>query len=189
MSRVVFLDGGARVGEALEWYVNKRPDLKGCEVHFFEPNPNHRDALAELCRQNQERMKFVPAAVGTRSGTAQLFTCLEDVGDLGNSLFAESRCDLDRDHPVDVELVDLASYILENFESSDYLVLKLDVQGAEYGLVPHLIHTGAIALLDEIHVEWHDYLFEDTSIEIDAPKVLLEAAVREHGLKYEEWPY
>jgi FkbM family methyltransferase len=189
VTRVVFLDGGARAGEALDWYVNKRPDLAGCEVHFFEPNPNHREALEELCRQSRGRMKSIHAAVGTSAGTAKLFTCLEEVGDLGNSLFSESRCNLDRDHPVDVQMVDLASYILENFEPQDYLVLKLDVQGAEYQLVPHLISTGAIALLDEIHVEWHDYLFEDTSIEIDAPKVLLQEAVREHGLRYEEWPY
>lgn len=35
-------------------------------------------------------------------------------------------------------------------------VLKIDVEGAEYVLLPHLITTGALELVDLLLIEWHE---------------------------------
>jgi hypothetical protein len=38
----VFINGGARTGEALQRYVRHRRYLQGCEAYLFEPNPGYR---------------------------------------------------------------------------------------------------------------------------------------------------
>ena len=44
----VFIDGGAHKGEAIEVLLNKRQDLSGCDIHFFEPNPDLINLLTDM---------------------------------------------------------------------------------------------------------------------------------------------
>jgi FkbM family methyltransferase len=48
---------------------------------------------------------------------------------------------------------DLAQFIL-NLDA-EYIVLKMDVESAEYDLIPRLIETKAINKINEIYVEFH----------------------------------
>jgi hypothetical protein len=48
---------------------------------------------------------------------------------------------------------DLARWLLELPKAE--IVMKLDVEGAEYVLLPHLIETGAIRRVNRLLVEWH----------------------------------
>jgi len=56
-----------------------------------------------------------------------------------------------------VPTFDLNEFILTNFTLKDYVVLKLDIEGAEYNVIPHLIDGGAIELITELFIEWHDF--------------------------------
>ena len=53
----------------------------------------------------------------------------------------------------EVPCFDLAKFV--KCLGRDEIVLKLDVEGAEYQLLGHLIRTGADKRLDRILVEWH----------------------------------
>ena len=43
---------------------------------------------------------------------------------------------------VSVKAVDLARYLKEFFVPEDFVIVKLDVEGAEHDLIPHLIIQG-----------------------------------------------
>lgn len=64
-----------------------------------------------------------------------------------------SESHLDPDGTATVETFDLAAW-LHAFPLVP-IVLKMDVEGAEHVLLPHLAHTHADRLLDLILVEWH----------------------------------
>lgn len=51
--------------------------------------------------------------------------------------------------------VDFASYLLENFASNDYVVLKMDIEGAEYDVLKRVIELRADSMLHEVYVEYH----------------------------------
>ena len=52
--------------------------------------------------------------------------------------------------------LDLSDLLLRRFdETEDFVVLKLDAEGAEYDLIPSLIATGATRLIDEAFIELH----------------------------------
>ena len=38
----------------------------------------------------------------------------------------------------------------------DYVILKVDIEGAEFDLLRHIISNGLLHLIDILAVEWHD---------------------------------
>lgn len=51
--------------------------------------------------------------------------------------------------------VNFSKFLLQNFKEEDYVVVKMDIEGAEYEVIPHLVETGAYKLVDVLMVEWH----------------------------------
>ncbi|CAA3018381.1 PREDICTED: uncharacterized protein LOC104426933 [Olea europaea subsp. europaea] len=50
---------------------------------------------------------------------------------------------------------DFAEWLKNTVSERDYVVMKMDVEGTEFNLIPRLIETGAICLIDEIFLECH----------------------------------
>ena len=57
-----------------------------------------------------------------------------------------------------VDCIDLSKWIFENLNKANHNVLKLDIEGAEYKVVDHLLETGASEYIDEWLVEFTDEL-------------------------------
>jgi len=51
--------------------------------------------------------------------------------------------------------LDLAAFVGRHFSSEDYLVLKLDIEGAEYEVLDHLMGQGMLSWFRELYVEYH----------------------------------
>ncbi len=58
------------------------------------------------------------------------------------------------EHAQRVPCFDLAEFILKRPQGED-VVLKMDAEGAEYVLVPHLVERGADLRLRLARIEWH----------------------------------
>ncbi|MGW8324094.1 MAG: FkbM family methyltransferase [Desulfobacterales bacterium] len=56
-----------------------------------------------------------------------------------------------------VKTIDFAKHIIEQSKKYEKIVVKMDIEGAEYEVVEHLIETGAIDHIDTMYVEWHWY--------------------------------
>ena len=58
----------------------------------------------------------------------------------------------------DVPKIDVVDWLLSSFNVDDYVVLKMDVEGAEIEIVPKLLATNATRLIDvflwECHAKW-----------------------------------
>ena len=55
----------------------------------------------------------------------------------------------------DLPCVDLARCLQEEFADGDYLVLKLDIEGAEYEVLDRLVETDTLSRVRELYVEFH----------------------------------
>lgn len=156
----VFVDCGAHSGETITEILDKRHhDLSGCDVYFFEPNMNYRNILYNIKERNKNyNIEVIMKAVWNKNETLDFYTMTNvDFGDLGNTLLKENRLQLDLNNPNRVECIRLSDFI---FSLKDkYIVLKLDIEGAEFKVVPDLFETGAINLVSELYIEWHDRLY------------------------------
>jgi FkbM family methyltransferase len=61
---------------------------------------------------------------------------------------------------LEVECIDLSEFIRENYSKTDHIVMKLDVEGAEYPILEKMIADGTIEYLNEVYIEWHQRLMK-----------------------------
>ncbi|WVZ56630.1 hypothetical protein U9M48_007126 [Paspalum notatum var. saurae] len=54
-----------------------------------------------------------------------------------------------------VPAFDLAEWLKRTVSEQDYVVMKMDVEGTEFDLIPRMLDTGAICLVDELFLECH----------------------------------
>ena len=73
-------------------------------------------------------------AIWVEDVNKDFFISIDDWGDLGCTLLPEKTEKLDRENPVNVKCIDFAKFI-NSFMDDDYLVLKLDIEGAEFDLI------------------------------------------------------
>lgn len=155
----IFIDGGARVGESLPYFLNKRDDLKHCDVYFFECNPDHQDTLKEIAETNKDYNIFVRSeALWIDEGVKNFYISNDQWGDLGCTLDPYKLESLDRDNVLEVSTISLSNFIY-SLPNDSYIVLKLDVEGAEFEIVNDLLQKGSINKIKELHIEWHDHFF------------------------------
>lgn len=55
-----------------------------------------------------------------------------------------------------VPSIDLSQWIQDNFDKNDYIILKLDVEGAEYEVLSKMIDDGTVDYINEFYGEWYD---------------------------------
>lgn len=156
----VFIDGGARIGETLYMFLGKRPDLLGCDVYFFECNENHINTLKTISETNKDYNFILKQnAIWNKNETKLFYITNDQWGDLGCTLKPEKKERMDKENPMVVECIDFSEFI-KSFNDDIYLVIKLDIEGAEYEVLESLINTGMINKINELYVEFHDGFFE-----------------------------
>jgi len=78
-----------------------------------------------------------------------------------------------------VECVDLAGWIKNNFKKDDHIILKMDIEGAEYEILEKFFNEGTIKYVNEIFIELHNTRCGKT----EADDRLLIKKLREEGVK------
>ena len=112
-------------------------------------------ASAASAPANANRFTFIPAAAGSGSDEYMEFFGPPQQTIRGGSLpksFSRREKNV-YDHRVRV--VNICKWLNDSFTIRDHLVLKMDVEGAEHGIVSELARTGVAKLLDVFSVECH----------------------------------
>ena len=148
------IDLGANVGRVSEILLDA-----GLRVIAFEPDPVTFAALQARVGQ-REGARLINAAAGTAAGRLDLMrphgwdgTTLKG-SDAGSLVIRNDR--MDAGNAVEVEVIDFADFLRGLGEQ--VALLKIDIEGGEWELVPHLVTTGALSLADQIVVETHEWL-------------------------------
>jgi FkbM family methyltransferase len=157
--RKIFIDGGARLGESIDIIQKYMPEYIDFEFYLFEPNSEHKETLLKLSNNN-DNINFINGAIWDKNDKCEFFIANDIWGDLGSTLHFNKKEKLNRDKPLIVDTYDIID-IIEQFSESDYLVLKLDVEGSEYEIINRLINTGMIRRIKEYLIEWHDNFYDD----------------------------
>ncbi|KAL2899341.1 putative methyltransferase YodH [Bienertia sinuspersici] len=90
---------------------------------------------------------------------------------------------------------DFAEWLKSEFKEKDFVIMKMDVEGAEFHLIPRLIETGAICLIDEIFLECHYNRWQKCCPGIRSPKyektydqcLNLFSSLRKRGVVVHQW--
>lgn len=154
------VDCGANVG-----LITEKLAATPASVVAFEPDPVAFAQLHARCA-HFDNVTLIPAAVGTTAGTARLIRSRRFADDplaatVSSSILPGKR-DADTDAALEVDQIDLAAFLLEKQASGLRLAfLKMDVEGIELQLLPHLDQTGVLAQIKCALVETHQRKFPD----------------------------
>jgi FkbM family methyltransferase len=180
--RRVFVDCGSNTCKVLEERVKS-----GLEAEFFafEPQPELVACVdAVRSRHPGVPIRFFPKAVWVEEGTLDFYLATEwGPNHRGGSTLLEGHvknaAKVDYSHPVAVECVDFSRWLRRNFSRWDHLVVKMDIEGAEYPVLEKMIADGTIDFVDELIVEFHWHMNETLSRERhDALLAALDGRVR-----------
>ena len=146
----VFVDVGANLGS-----VSRAASARGCEVHAIEPNPWAFEALSQAGTEGTDTY-FHNFAAATTQGPLELFLhesheANPELYSSGSSLMA-SKPNVTR-QKVLVEGRDLAAFLLDRGRVD---FLKIDIEGYEVELIPHLVSALDWEMVGFVAVETHD---------------------------------
>ena len=161
-SRLIYLDLGANSPGSSIWrFVETYPRGARFEVIAFEADPQWAPQYtAARCASWNARwnasvncgpFRFIPAAIGVND-TVSYFARS------GHSIGRSVKSIRDPMHSVEVHTVDFGRWLRENVRHEDFVVCKMDIELAEFQVLPALLRTpSTLRLLDELMVECHHY--------------------------------
>lgn len=158
----VVFDVGANDGAWTRWLL-ARAARRGAgahgrlRVHAFEPQPRYGGVLRALARESGGSVRVHRAAAVATAAAAVRFYPSGDAqaASLLPSMASAYSADGGRRAPIRVAAVDLAAFVRAETNASSVALLKCDVEGGEYALLPRLVATGALCRARHLLVEWH----------------------------------
>jgi len=174
-----FIDCGAHCGESI--LTAKQKFGIDTVTISFEPVPGLAKQLQEIY-ENNPTVNIQNAAVWINNDIKR-FHLSEEYTD-GSSLLT-SLNNLNENNYIEIPCFDLSSWIKETFDPNDYIILKLDIEGAEYEVLNKLIEDGTLNMINELWGEWHDMKISDEKTKQLAKKVY--KYLEDNNIKFNEW--
>ncbi|KAI3474254.1 hypothetical protein Pfo_029042 [Paulownia fortunei] len=160
-SKYVYVDVGARSygSSIVSWFKKQYPKQnKTFEIYAIEA-----DKTFHAQYKNKKGVTLLPYAAWVRNETL-FFEINEDPGHkevekgrgMGRIQPVQSSGGSTSSGDVDqIQGFDFADWLKNTVSERDYVVMKMDVEGTEFDLIPRLFENGAICLIDELFLECH----------------------------------
>ena len=171
--RKVFIDCGCREGDAIAAFLGDqtvgwgayhrclkpRPDTNEYEIIGFE-SPDYKHLHSTRNRFSGVQFSLIEKLAWIHDGVVAFDSDGESVD---CRLLQVSRLENIEPwrHPNpqavvhDLPCIDLSRFLLTEFDATDLIVLKLDIEGAEYEVLERIVATDAVSRLSELYVEYH----------------------------------
>ncbi|KAI8517120.1 hypothetical protein Bbelb_057010 [Branchiostoma belcheri] len=170
--RKILLDCGGNVASTVQLFRETYPDGKNYIIHSFELD----DRLAPYFAPYSNHVLHCPTAVSNKDGNMTAYaesawspgkgkTSGTDMQWGGGTLFAFKKEIQDNitggsrrlTYRRTIPTVDLSRWIQENTNVDDYVIFKLDVEGAEYDILTKMLEEGTFRWIDKYYGEYHGW--------------------------------
>jgi FkbM family methyltransferase len=139
----VVVDVGGYVGD----YANDLYNKYGCEVYLFEPSE-------EFFKQCVERFKNIPKIHCYNYGLSDVdgeFTLSND--EAGSSLSIERIANGGK-----IVKIRRFDHVFLELKLKKVDLIKINIEGGEFQLLPHIIDSGLIKKIDNLQIQFHEFI-------------------------------
>jgi FkbM family methyltransferase len=158
----LFIDCGSNLGQGFSYFAKFYKPSK-YDYILVEPNPACIPTLSAVAARldPSNRAMILNKAAACENGTALFYGLSpQEGGPLSEGASTVPNHNTRHYTPsksaaVKVTTFSLADFIITQSLRYPVIVLKLDVEGAEYQILRHLIATNAVRLLSHLYVEFH----------------------------------
>jgi FkbM family methyltransferase len=168
----ILLDCGAHLGKGLRRQVEINKIDSTWKVYAWEANPYTYQGFLENTRFHHLDVTTYHAAVSNENGSIK-FNIQRSTDKAGNDArfgTGSSIVSLDEWRPagkkpfveeVEVPKINLSEWIAQNLNEDDYIIVKMDIEGAEYDTLEKIIEDGRLKFIKKLYIEWHSTMFSE----------------------------
>jgi FkbM family methyltransferase len=160
--KCVFIDLGAADGNSFQAFLsNKYGPVANCpsggqwEAFLVEANPQFTPQLESVAAGHPG---LVHSMAATAAYTCQGSTSFSIDPDTAHNHWGSSMMRDMQGGMVTVPTVNVVKLIAENVRPDDWVMLKVDIEGAEFDLIPCLAQFSNVKLVDAMFLEEHTWL-------------------------------
>ena len=149
--RYIFIDGGAHKGESIEAFMKTQAyPLRKWEIYSFEANPE----LIPIILNKYKNVTVLNKAIWVNDGSVDFYIAAEST--LSSSIIKDKKTGMLSKTPISVPSVNFSNWVKKKFRNKDYVVVKFDIEGAEYDVLDKMLKDGSISLIDVLYIEFHN---------------------------------
>ena len=148
--RKIFIDAGAHDGCSVRKFRRETDKDSSYFIYSFEANPEFSKYFKDI-----KNHTLIIKAVWIENGKKEFYTSKETLRAGGTLIKGKKSGQLDKSHPIVVETLDFSEWILKNLSKDDFIILKMDIEGAEYQVIPKMLDDGSFDYINELWIEWH----------------------------------
>jgi FkbM family methyltransferase len=205
MVRKILIDCGTHFGQGLEEFITKFNVDSTWIVHSFEANPvtfaklESGDVPSRYAgRKRLDYVQYHHSAVSTKNSSLELNIETHPDEDFNDTGQGTSTVSLDKWLPHNggtrcfymkhctVPCFDFSEFLIQNFTKDDHIVIKMDIEGAEYDVLEDMIRRDVISWIHHIAIEFHAQHFTNKAEMLHREEKILETFA-EKGISYERW--
>lgn len=177
----LFIDCGTNLGQGLN-YFNKKYGLFNNEkwyIYTFEANPhidlksmfsdvNNLEKIHKALWINNNELKFTSRGKNSegmrkKHGEGKFQGGGSHITDL--RIVNQTPKHVETDETV-VGCIDFNSFLILQKDKYEKIIVKMDIEGAEFDIIDHLIANNSLSLIDELYIETHGRFKTDNMGEV-----------------------
>ena len=149
----IIIDLGANDGCSIKKFktILKNQNISDYKIYSFEPHPYFYNHLKQY--ESDDRISIIPKIAYTKNCKQNLY--ISTVGNDGSSIYSDKTTNgVSEKNYVECEAIDIVKFI-DSLPTYKKLWVKMDVEGAEYDLIPYLHQKMVLPKIDTLFIEWH----------------------------------
>ena len=147
----VFIDLGAFRGLYIRRFRKSSMYRTGCKIYAFECNP-----YLQSHNYGSDVTKIKKAA-WIYDGELDFYISKKHPSVVqGSSVYKAKRTgNLDKEHPRKTSCLNFSKWIENNFKKEDNIIIKMNIEGAEYDILEKMIEDGTIDYINTLFCQFH----------------------------------
>ena len=151
----IFLDVGANVGQSIDSFRRFYPNSSEYKIYAWEPDMKHEKLLMSKNIEDTGGKLFMKAA-WINDDNRKLYVNTNHPTRTGSSMYHEKITGgINKNMFIEVECMDFARFIVDNFSKDDHIVMKFNTEGSEFEVFPRMLSVGAFEYINKLFGEWH----------------------------------
>lgn len=162
MTRKIFIDCGAHTGNNIKLFLKSEFYSDEYEIYAFECNPNLVKKFNKF--DDTVNFKLIQKAVWVEDGKMNFYLGSA----LSSTLLSNKKTGgINENKFVEVESIDLDQWIKNSFSKDDYIILLMDIEGAEYDVINKMKIGGSLDYINQFYLEFHGTKLKNFNLKIE----------------------
>lgn len=174
----ILIDCGAHKGKALEFLFAKHGSFD--KIYMFECNPKLYIRLKNNLIGKRLNLEISSQAVWIKEEKLSFYLGIKNHKESSSLILGKKGTQANE--KIEVEGFDFSNWIKETFSKNDEIIIKMDIEGAEYPVVESLLRDRTIEMIKVLYCEWHARRLKPKEENIKRHEALMEKLKKEKVL-------